>query len=433
MPKIRFSHQHTLRVLQLIRAQSPISRVEVAAKTGDSTFLISKICDELLEGGFITEVGRGDSTGGRRPTLLSLKPGLGRLIGVHLGTVNLRISMTDFSGNEIAYRHDLSHAADGPDVSMPHLMKLIDQMLEENGVRYSDLNGIGVGISVVLGPSGVALYWPRLSRWVDVPVKQMIEQRYKTLVVLEDTPRTGALAEYHRGGVNGAKSFVFIALGAGTGAAIFLNGALYKGVGGFAGELGHITVSEHGPMCSCGNRGCLETMISASELIRRARRGAVRGLSNILVRLSHGTLENISMEMLAEAAREGDRFAVRLLEEASVYLGRAIVTIVNLLNPELIVIGGGIASAAGEFLMPRVERVVRDTAMIHSAKQVEIRLSRLDNKASALGATLLIGEEALAQSFLQQWKAHKKQHSRTARSTRGQLEPSDNYSSEDAL
>ena len=400
MPKIRFSHQHTLQILQMIRAQGSIARPEVVEKTGDSTFLIAKIFDELLEAGFITEVGLGDSKGGRRPTLLSLKPGLGRLSGVHVGTVNLRIAMTDFSGNTIAYRHDLSHAEQGPEVAIPHLMSLIDQMLAENQVDASDLNGIGIGISVIMDPDGVVLYWPRLPRWVNVPVKRMIEERYKTLVVLEDTPRTGALAEYHLGGANESKSFVYIAIGAGTGASFFLNGSLYRGVGGFAGEFGHISVSESGSVCSCGNRGCLETMVSASELIRRARQGLSRGLSNALTRMSEGKAGEITVEMLATAAREGDRFAARLLTDTGMYLGRAIVTLVNLLNPDLVVIGGGVASAAGDLLVPEIQRVVRETAMIHSANQVELRLSRMDEKASALGATLLVAEEALERLFL---------------------------------
>jgi predicted NBD/HSP70 family sugar kinase len=403
MPKIRFSHQHTLQILQLIRAKGSIARSDVAEKTGDSTFLISKIFDELLERDFITEVGRGDSTGGRRPTLLSLRPGLGRLIGIHFGTVNLRIAITDFSGNTIAYSHGLSRAEEGPSVAIPHLMELIDQMLDANGIAYSDLNGIGIGISVVMDPEGVVLYWPRLSRWANVPIKKMIEERYKTLVVLDDSPRTAALAEYHLGGANESKSFVFIAIGAGTGATLFLNGSLYRGVGGFAGEFGHISVSERGSVCSCGNRGCLETVVSASELIHRARQGLARGLSNALTQMSKGVPENITVEMLAKAALEGDRFAVRLLTDTGVYLGRAIVSLVNLLNPDLIVIGGGIASAAGELLLPEIERVVRETAMIHSAKQVELRLSKLDEKASAIGATLLVAEGALERLFLRNW------------------------------
>lgn len=402
---MRLSHQRTLQILQLIRAHGSISRSEVVEKTGDSPFLISKICDKLLAGKFISEAGRGDSTGGRRPILLSLRPDFGRLIGVHMGTVNVRIAMADFSGNLIAYSHDLSQAEKGPEVAMGLLIQLIDQMLKTCGLGYSGLNGIGIGISGVLERStGVSLFWPKLPRWVNVPVKKILEERYKTLVKIEDTPRTRALAEYHLGGVNKAKHFVFIGIGGGTGAALFLNGSLYGGVGGFAGEFGHITVSENGSMCSCGNRGCLETIVSASALIRKARQGLVLGLSNTLMRLSQGDAESISIEMLSQAAREGDRFVTRLLAETGIYLGRGIVSLVNLLNPELIVIGGGIASAVGELMLPEIERVVRESAMIQSAKQVELRLSQLDEKAMPLGAILLVAEEALGRYFLSQVK-----------------------------
>lgn len=401
MPRIPLSKQHTLKILQLIRSSGSISRSEVIDKTGDSPFLISKVCDELLEGGFVSEAGRGDSTGGRRPTLLSLRPDFGRLIGVHLGTVNVRIALTDFQGNLIAYVKDLSHAAEGPDVAMNHLIELIDHLLERHGLRPADLNGLGIGISGVLErTTGTTLYWPKLPRWINVPVKKMIEERYRTHVALEDTSRTRVLAEFWFGGSNAAKHFIFIGIGAGTGAALFLNGSLYSGVGGFAGEFGHISVAPKGPMCSCGNRGCLETLVSASVLLRKARHGLSIGLSDALMRMAQGNAHNVTLEMLAQATREGDRFSTRLLAEMGAYLGRGIVGLVNLLNPELIVLGGGVASAVGKLILPEVERVVRESAMIQSVKQVQLRLSSLEEKDWALGAMLLIAEEALANSFM---------------------------------
>ncbi|MDE1175583.1 MAG: ROK family protein [Edaphobacter sp.] len=401
MSRLRLSQQHTLQILQLIRSSGSISRADVVARTGDSPFLISKVCDELLQGEFITEAGVGESTGGRRPTLLSLRPGFGRLVGVHLGTVNVRIALTDFQGNTIAYIKDLSHAAEGPDVAMNHVIKLINGMAESHGLIPSDINGIGIGISGVLDRSiGTTLYWPKLPRWVNVPVKKILEERYQTLVVLEDTSRTSALAEVWFGGAHAAKHFIFISIGAGTGAALFLNGSLYEGVGGFAGEFGHISVAEKGPLCSCGNRGCLETMVSASSLLRKARHGLSMGLSNTLTKLSHGNPQNITLELLAQAMREGDRFATRLLSEMGAYVGRATVGLVNLLNPELIVIGGGIASAVGELIHPEIERVVRESAMVQSVKQVQIRMSKMEEKDWARGAMLLAAEEALSNSFV---------------------------------
>ena len=127
-------------------------------------------------------------------------------------------------------------------------------------------------------------------------------------------------------------------------------------------------MSEEGPVCSCGNRGCLETMVSASTLIRRARNGMEAGLSNTLMNMTEGDSESLSVEMIAQAAREGDRFSLRLLSETGMYLGRGIVGLVNLLNPELIVIGAAVASTAGDLLLPEIQRVVHDRAMIRGGE-----------------------------------------------------------------
>jgi N-acetylglucosamine repressor len=401
MPRMRLSHLNSLEILQLVRVHGYISRSQVAEKAGASPFLVSKICDSLLAGNFIAEAGHGDSTGGRRPTLLSLRHDFGRLIGVHLGSVNVRIALTDFKGNLIDYTRDRSHANEGPEVAMPRVMNLIDRMLQKSKLKYSDLNGIGVGVSgIVERSTGVMIFWPKNPLWMNVPVKKMLEDRYKTLVQLEDTSRTRAFAEYRLGGADAAKDFIYVAVGAGIGAALFLDGRLYSGVGGFAGEFGHITAFENGRLCSCGNRGCLETLVSASTLIRKARHGLSAGLSNILMEIAQGDTRSVSVEMLGQAARTGDRFTARLLSEAGAHLGRGIVGLVNLLNPELIVIGGGVASAVGDLLLPEIERVVHQRALMQDVNQVQIRISKLGEKEWALGATFPVVEKALAQAFL---------------------------------
>jgi predicted NBD/HSP70 family sugar kinase len=409
MPKMRLSQLNTLQILENIRVDGSISRSQVAEKTSTSPFLASKICDKLLATGFIIEAGQGDSTGGRRPALLSLSPNLGRLMGVNLGAVNVRIAMTDFNGNLIDYVKDRSHADQGPDVAIHHLVELIDQMLEKSGLSYSSLDAIGIGVSgVIERNTGVTLFWPKLPLWVNVPVKKMLEDRYKTLVKLEDASRTQAFAEYRLGGANSAEHFIYIAVGAGIGAALFLNGKLYQGAGGFAGEFGHITVSETGPLCSCGNRGCLETMVSASALIRKVQHGLSAGLSNTLMQIAKGNSQNVSVEMLAEAARKGDRFSLRLLSEAGENLGRAIVGLINLLNPGLVVIGAGVASAVGDLILPEIQRAVRDRAIIQAVDQVQIRMSKLQERDWALGATFLVAEEALARAFLKSQESKKR-------------------------
>lgn len=409
MPKMPLSPLHTLHSLQVIRAEGSISRAHLAEKTGNSPFLISKICDKLLAAGFVSEAGQGDSTGGRRPTLLSLKPGLGRLIGIHLGTVNVRIAMTDFSGELIEYMKDESRCNLGPDAAMQHLISLVDKMLKKTGLSYADIDGIGIGVSgVVERRTGTTLFWPKLPLWINVPVRKILEDRFKTVVELEDTSRTQAFAEYRLGGVASARHFIYVAVGAGIGAALFLNGQLYSGAAGFAGEFGHISISENGPLCSCGNRGCLETIASAAALIRKGRQGITGGLSNTLMKLSQGNSKNLSVEMLAQAAREGDRFSLRLLSETGTHLGRSMVGLINLLNPELIVLGGGVASAIGELIMPEIERAIRERALIQGENQVRIQISALQEKDWAVGATLLVAERALARSFSEKSEAKKR-------------------------
>jgi predicted NBD/HSP70 family sugar kinase len=408
MPKIRSPHAHALRILRLIYENSKISRSDLALKTSFSAFLVSKICERLLRSGYISETGSGDSTGGRRPTLLSISPGLGRVVGIHLGTVNVRIAVTDITGTLIESVKAPSMASSGPEIALQHLIELTEGVLAKAGVAHSDLRGIGMGISGVLDrQKGTTLFWPKVPQWVNVPVQKLLEDHFHSRVELEDTPRTMAFAERRLGVAQGVSEFVYLMIGAGTGSALFLNGQLYTGSNGFAGEFGHITIDENGPFCSCGNRGCLETLISASTLIREAQQGLMQGLSIHLWQLSGGDPAKVSVEMIAQAARANDRFSTRLLTEAGIHLGVAMIGLINLLNPELIVVGGGLASAAGDIMLPHVERVIRDRALIRAVNKVSIRISSLQDVDWARGAALLAAEKALEPMFLESLQPHK--------------------------
>ena len=408
MPKIRLPHAHAVRILRLIYEYNRISRSDLVQKTGYSAFLISKLCERLLRGGYISETGSGDSTGGRRPTLLSISPGLGRVIGIHLGTVNVRIALTDITGTLIESLKAPSKASSGPEVAIPHLIELTERVLRKANVSHGDLRGIGMGISGVLDrENGTTLFWPKVPQWVNVPVQKLLEDHFQCGVQLEDTPRTMAFAERRIGVAQGVSEFIYLMIGAGTGSALFLNGQLYTGSNGFAGEFGHITIDENGPLCSCGNRGCLETLISASTLIRKAQQALSQGLSIQLWQLTAGDPDKVSVEMIAQAARDNDRFSMRLLTEAGTHLGLAMVGLINLLNPELIVVGGGLALAAGELLLPHVERVIRDRALIRAVNKVSIQISGLQDLDWARGAALLAAEKALEPMFLESLQPQK--------------------------
>ncbi|MGH9444828.1 MAG: ROK family transcriptional regulator [Terriglobia bacterium] len=396
MPKINSPHAHVFKLLSLIYTHERISRTELVERTGDSTFLVSKLTDKLLKDGLISEVGAGVSSGGRPPVLLSMNPDVARLIGVHIGTINLRAALTDVQGNVLAQRVDKSRVQEGPEKALPHMSGIVRGLLKEAHVEAGRLSGIGIGIAGILDRAqGVTLSWPRVPSWSCVPIKESVEKTFKTLVEIDDTPRTMALAERRFGRARGATNFIYIALGAGVGASLFLNRDLYTGHGGFAGEFGHTSIDEEGPLCSCGNRGCLEGFVSASTLIRRAGEGLAAGLSGELYRLARENGGQLNLQSIGRAAGAGDRFCLGLLSEASRHVATGITSLINLLNPELIVLGGGLVKEAGRWLLPEVQRQVHERAMPSSASQVTIAISELSEIDWARGASLLLSSKVL--------------------------------------
>ena len=225
MPRVRAPQLRAQRLLRLIHKHRRLSRTELVARTGYSPFLVSKLCDRLLEEGFIAEVGSGSSTGGRPPTLHSIRPGLGRVVGLHVGSVNARVAVSDLSGNLLEYEKIPSRVSEGPATALPHLIQLIERTLTKASVRKQSLDGIGIGISGILDPvTGATWIWPRMPQWFNVPVQKTFADWFRTDVRVEDTPRTMALAELHFGVARDARDFIYLMFGAGVGVALFWQG-----------------------------------------------------------------------------------------------------------------------------------------------------------------------------------------------------------------
>jgi N-acetylglucosamine repressor len=401
MPKINSVQTHLLRVLSLVYRHESISRTRLATSTGYSSFLISKLTERLLKGDFIREMGAGESSGGRPPTLLSINPGIGHLVGVHMGTINLRLAVTDMCGRVLAHKIEKSLVDKGPDEALNHLLETIFDLLKAARISRHKLSGVGMGISGLLDRErGITLSWPKVPSWANVPVRSFLEDNLGTFVEVDDTPRTMALAEKRYGKARNSEEFVYLTFGAGIGAALFLHGKLYAGQGGFAGEFGHTTIDEHGPLCSCGNRGCVEALVSASIIIRQAEEGLAMDLSPQLRLITQQNGGRVTLEGISSAAQANDRFCLGLLLETGVRVGTGIVSLVNLLNPELIVLGGGLPKAAGKWLLPSINRVVQERAMQGPSSQVSIVLSDLTEVDWARGAALLVSENALRSALL---------------------------------
>ena len=377
-------------ILNAIRRHSPISRTDIARMTELSGATVTKFIDNLIQTGFVREDGYDDSRGGRRPTLLKLVPEAGFAVGVDLGAANLRAVVIDLEAKIIAKIAKKTKADEGKERILKRIIEIIHQVIDTSGVEREKIKGIGVGISGIIDhQKGICLFCPNIKGWENVPVKGLLKEKFGMEVSIDDSSRMAALAEHWCGLARKVENFIFVNVGFGMGSGIFTNGQLYRGSRGAAGELGHITIDENGPRCQCGNRGCLETLVCGPAIIRRARERLEEGVVSLVGKMVDGDFAKITPELIAQAARKGDKLAFNIMEKTGQYLGTGIANAVNLFNPELVIIGAGI-SRAGDLFLDTVKRIVKARALHTASTSVDIKLSELGDTTAAQGTAILV-------------------------------------------
>jgi predicted NBD/HSP70 family sugar kinase len=378
--------------VKLIYAEGHVSRAGLAEKTGLAHSYITTIVRDLQNADLLLEKGRAPSDGGRRRVLLTINPKLAHLIGIEIGTANCRVVATDLLGNVMNLKRFPSENARGKD----HVLENIYHEIERLVAHDDAIKGIGMSQSGVIDRrTGTVLFWPKVQGWNNVPLKQMLETKYHLPVVVEDSVRTMAVAERRFGRAKDCDDVVYVNVGMGIGSAIFVNGRLHFGYNGMAGELGHTTIDESGDLCSCGNRGCLEVYASGSAIINRVRSGLEKGVTSSLLEGWQKRPAQLSVETIVEAARGHDRLSGMILSEAGVHLGTALATIVNLLNPKRIILGGAVPQAAKGLLLKPLLDSLRARAFHRSMTGLEVLVSRLGDESAALGAVILVAEQIL--------------------------------------
>jgi N-acetylglucosamine repressor len=377
---------------QLIYSGAAVSRASLAEKTQIAPSSITMLVRELEGRGLVQEVGHAPSNGGRRRVLLRINPELCHLAGIRIGRSNTRVVVTDFLGKVITLKTVPTEVNRGE----RHVLKLIEREL--GAAIHSDrsIRGIGIAMSGLINREfGKVFFWPKVAGWNNVPLRQIIHSKFGLPVILEDSVRTLALAELRFGAAKELKNFVYVMVSMGVGAAIYMDGRLYLGGNDLAGEFGHITIDERGDHCSCGNRGCLEVYASGWAIINRLKSGLQEGVYSSLAPAMRKHPERLSIEAIVRAARSRDQFARTILWEAGLHLGTGIATIVNLLNPEAILLGGEVARAARAFLLKPIFHSFRSRTFQPSARNLKLIVSRLAGEAGAIGAAILLGERLL--------------------------------------
>jgi N-acetylglucosamine repressor len=366
--------------LNTIRNQGPVSCQDIVRLTKIRPATVISYIKSFIKEGFITELGPGKSTGGRKPVLLELNPKAAFAVGVHLGETKIIVVVTDLRGNIVTQVTTKSSTSKGKVFFIETILETIDKAIKKSDLSKNKIIGIGVGVpGLVDSENGISIFCAFHSWWRDIPFKKIIEKKIKIPVSIENDTRVMTLGEKWFGFGRDCDNFCYLDIGEGIAVGTFLNGELYRGLGGSAGELGHTVIAKNGPLCSCGNKGCLEALASTIAIENRMKE---------LLR-KKGLKSRPSFQKIVEMAKQGDKTANKVLREAGGYLGIATANIVNLLNPGLIIIGG-IISQAGDDVIESLKTTFAEHALAKPANDVEIHLTELDRFGWARGAATLV-------------------------------------------
>ncbi|NPV54010.1 MAG: ROK family glucokinase [Firmicutes bacterium] len=309
------------------------------------------------------------------------------VIGVDLGGTKIAFGVMDAEGNIAARltRPTLPGEGVGPVIS--RISGGITEVMATLGIAAGDVRGIGIGSPGPLNPvSGVVIFAPNL-KWHNVPVKDMVEAELGIPVYLENDANLAALGELRFGAGQGAKNMIYITVSTGIGGGIIINGDVYSGSTFVAGEVGHTIIKPDGPQCGCGQYGCLEAMASGTAIARMAREAIAAGEKTMIREIAGGDA-GVNAEVVARATLAGDGVALAIIREAATYLGLGVTNLVNILNPEVVVIGGGV-SRIGDMLFDTVRTTVRERAVEGAREAVRIVPAQLGSDAGIVGAATL--------------------------------------------
>lgn len=373
-------------VLDLIRfTPGGISRVELARQLNVTRAAITGIINDLESAGLVREIA-GSSTGGRTPIVLEINPRRGFVVGIDMGASHVLLLLADFSARLILELEEPLDINLGPQTCLAVLDRKLHELLDKAGVGLEQISAIGVGVP---GPTvveaGMVSGPPIMPGWDGYPIRDHLQNLWHCPVSLNNDAELGALGEWSYGAGRCECELVFVKVGTGIGAGMLLNGQIYNGMTGCAGEIGHTTIDSNGPVCVCGNRGCLEALAGGRAVAQRAIEAVRKGQRTILAEVK--PLESMHWRNILQAARRGDLVAQQIVAEAGAYLGTALASMVNLINPSVIVIGGGL-SQIGDLLLEPIRRNIQQRSLQVASRSLRITEALLGRRSSGMGAVV---------------------------------------------
>ncbi|MEU5621119.1 ROK family transcriptional regulator [Streptomyces sp. NPDC048215] len=375
------------RVVRAVRMAGSLTQAEIARSTGLSAATVSNIVRELKDGGTVEVTPT--SAGGRRARSVSLSGDAGIVIGVDFGHTHLRVAIGNLAHQVLAEESEPLDVDASSAEGFGRAEQLVNRLIETTGISPEKVIGVGLGVP---GPidveSGTLGSTSILPGWTGINPSQELAGRLGVPVYVDNDANLGALGELVWGSGRGVRDLAYIKVASGVGAGLVIDGHIYRGPGGTAGEIGHITLDESGPVCRCGNRGCLETFTAARYVLP-------------LLKPSHGS--DLTMERMVQLAREGDPGCRRVIGDVGRHIGSGVANLCNLLNPSRVVLGGSLAEA-GELVLAPIRDSVSRYAIPSAARQLSVLPGALGGRAEVLGALALVlsemGDSTLLESTL---------------------------------
>jgi glucokinase-like ROK family protein len=376
-------------ILDLLKKNAPLSKYEISKITGLSAPTVTNIVNDLTKIGFVKEVGMGESIGGRPPLLLDLNPEGGFIVGVDISSDDITSIVVDILGNIISKSVHTVDSNETDFVIFDKIIAIISDSVQKSGKDWSLIFGMGIGVSGDVDSSkGIINYATRLN-WSNVPLKSIIENSFHIPTYVDENVRLLSAAENWFGAGKDFKNIICIRVGDDIGAGVILDGKLYSGSGGKAGvNISHMIVQPDGDICVCGNRGCLQTVVSSQAIVERTKKLLKKKSNSLLSKYKNNESNELTVKIIAEAAKAGDEVSLKAMDETGKYLAVAISNLASCIDPELVIIGGGIAQSGNVLFNPLQRYVQKYVKPINPL--LKVVPSMLGSDAYAIGAATVV-------------------------------------------
>lgn len=374
-------------IIEYLYKQGPTSNPDIARYTKMSSPTITKLIHELISLGIVIDMGIGESIGGRKPNLFGINPNARYIVGVDIDCRMVKLGIFNLANEAVSEIITYFGNVKDKNQMFEDLFNRLDALLEQTNLDKSAFLGIGVSIPGLINSKTGQTYMDL--RINGKKLEELFTSRYQLPVIIDSDSRVMAIGEQAFGFAKSKKDVLCLNICDGIGLGMILNGIVYRGKSGLAGEFGHINVVKGGNLCTCGKYGCLETVASGTALIEQAQQGIKKGQETLIKELVNNDLENIHVSDIIEAVNKGDIFAIEIINKLGHFLGEALSSLVHIFNPEMIIIGGKVALAENYLINP-IENTLNKYTISHIKKDTEVVTSTLQEKVKLLGSVAMV-------------------------------------------